>query len=108
MILGNYCQVEDHDSIRQRHAHFSLDTAKSVALLTRACPLRGEKSASVEYKARRASTEERHSDAWTVNQRDPFSVHRAKLLPVPHKSQTKFYPPYNLVTFLLFFCTHCV
>ena len=39
-----------------------------------------KRSTSVEYTAQRASSEERRFDAWTVNQRDPFSVRRAQLL----------------------------
>ena len=46
MILRILCQAEDHNSIRQHPASFSLNAAKSAALCERerAYPSRGEKN----------------------------------------------------------------
>ena len=55
MILGTYCRAEDRNSIRE----LTLQWGKQ------------------EYTARTASTEEKHSAAWTVNPRDLFYVLRA-------------------------------
>ena len=60
------------------------------------------------YAAQRASTEEWFSDAWTMNQRDSFSVRKVPFLPVLHRSLAiasfirYFINIYNLVTFSLF------
>ena len=68
------CRAEDRNSIRE---------------LTLQC-------GKQEYTARTASTEEKHSAAWTVNPRDLFYVRRAQGLPVLKRNSNyqKLYLPF--------------